>query len=174
MRLPLPAPFGVDCGSHTRGGDNQLYVRQPPNVQKKAISALDVLGARVSRRCRDPSRGKDRTARFIRCRRVRLTSGLSGRRPGYAFYTVESEFDPDKSRSNKDKHGIDFQAAQALWDDPDLLEIPARTSDKPRFVVVARIGDKHWSGVIIYREHRVRIISVRRSRSEEVDLYESS
>jgi uncharacterized DUF497 family protein len=93
---------------------------------------------------------------------------------GYIFYTVEFEFDPDKSRSNKDKHGIDFQTAQALWDDPDLLEIPARTSDEPRFLVIGRIGGKHWSGVITYREHRVRIISARRSRPEEVDLYESS
>ncbi len=87
---------------------------------------------------------------------------------------MEFEFDPDKSRSNKDKHGIDFQAGQALWDDPDLVEIPARTSDEPRFVVIGRIGGKHWSGVITYREHRVRIISIRRSRPEEVDLYESS
>jgi len=38
-------------------------------------------------------------------------------------YTVEFEFDPEKSVRNKAKHGIDFQEAQALWKDPDLLEI---------------------------------------------------
>ena len=85
---------------------------------------------------------------------------------------MEFEFDSVKSRSNKGKHGIDFVEAQALWDDPDLIEIPARTSDEPRFLVVARIGENYWSGVVTYRESRVRIISVRRSRKEEIVLYE--
>ena len=82
------------------------------------------------------------------------------------------EFDSLKSRSNKAKHGIDFIEAQALWDDPDLIEIPARTTDEPRFLVVARIGEDHWSGIVTYRNPRVRIISVRRSRREEIVLYE--
>jgi uncharacterized DUF497 family protein len=81
--------------------------------------------------------------------------------------------DRKKSNGNKQKHGIDFVEAQALWDDPDLLEIPARTEDEPRFLVVGKINGKHWSGVITYRADTVRIISVRRSRNEEVDAYES-
>ena len=83
------------------------------------------------------------------------------------------EFDPGKSRTNKQKHGIDFEKAQALWDDPDLIEIPARTSDEPRSVVIGTIGSRHWSAVITYRDDRIRIISVRRSRTEEVHIYES-
>ena len=83
------------------------------------------------------------------------------------------EFDPNKSETNKIKHGIDFIDVQALWDDPDLLEIPAKTADELRFLVVGKIGDKHWSGIITYRDENIRIISVRRSRSEEVQLYES-
>ena len=83
------------------------------------------------------------------------------------------EFDPNKSANNKEKHGIDFIEAQALWDDPDLLEIPAKTDDEPRFLVIGRIGKKHWSGVITYRGESIRIISVRRSRTEEVEIYES-
>lgn len=83
------------------------------------------------------------------------------------------EFDPKKSSFNKDKHGIDFIEAQALWDDPDLIEIPARTQDEPRFFVIACISGKHWSGVITYRGESIRIISVRRSRKEEVTIYES-
>ena len=85
---------------------------------------------------------------------------------------MELEFDPEKSRSNKTKHGIDFVDAQALWDDPELLEIPARTIDEPRYLVIGKIVGKHWSGVITYRESRIRIISVRRARREEVRLYE--
>jgi uncharacterized protein len=83
------------------------------------------------------------------------------------------EYDPDKSLSNKAKHGIDFQEAQALWLDMDLVEIRARTEDEPRHMVIRRIGDRHWSGIITYRGDVIRIISVRRSRQEEVRVYES-
>ncbi|MFZ5774789.1 MAG: BrnT family toxin [Thermodesulfobacteriota bacterium] len=86
---------------------------------------------------------------------------------------MEFEFDEQKSRGDAEKHGLDFFEAQALWDDPDLLEIPARTADEPRFLVIGRIRDKHWAGVITYRGVKVRIISVRRARTEEVALYES-
>jgi uncharacterized protein len=70
------------------------------------------------------------------------------------------------------KHGIDFCEAQALWDDPDFIEIPAITADEPRFLVIGKIDGRHWSGVITYRGDSVRIISVRRSRKEEVNIYE--
>ncbi|MCB1738334.1 MAG: BrnT family toxin [Gammaproteobacteria bacterium] len=83
------------------------------------------------------------------------------------------EFDENKSESNKAKHGIDFVAAQALWQDPDLLEIPARTTDEPRYLMIGLIAGKHWSAVVTYRGEHIRIISVRRSRTNEVVLYES-
>jgi uncharacterized DUF497 family protein len=85
---------------------------------------------------------------------------------------MQFEFDEDKSRSNKAKHGIDFVETQALWLDDMLIEVPARTQDEPRSVVIGMIGDRHWSAVITYREDRIRLISVRRSRDEEVVLYE--
>jgi len=87
---------------------------------------------------------------------------------------MEFEFDTKKSNSNKTKHGIDFSEAQALWDDPDLIEIPAKTSDEPRFLVIGRIAGKHWSGIITYRADKIRLISVRRARQEEVEIYESA
>lgn len=83
------------------------------------------------------------------------------------------EYDENKSQSNLKKHGIDFLEAQKLWNDPNLLEIPARTQDESRFLVIAKIDEKHWSGVITYREPNIRIISIRRSRTEEIALYES-
>ena len=85
---------------------------------------------------------------------------------------MDFEFDPWKSVSNKSKHGVDFHEAQALWDDPDLIEIPLRTSDEARFLVIGKISEKAWSGIITYRSSKIRIISVRRSRKEEVDIYE--
>ncbi len=83
------------------------------------------------------------------------------------------EYDPEKSAENKRKHGVDFEEAQALWSDSALLEIPARVSDEPRWVVIGRLAEKHWSAVITRRNDNVRIISVRRSRDEEVEFYES-
>lgn len=92
----------------------------------------------------------------------------------YSLYTVISfEFDEIKSKANHTKHGIDFVNAQLLWLDPNQLEVPAKTEDEPRFLVVGVIDKKHWSAVITYRNEKIRIISVRRSRSEEVKLYES-
>jgi uncharacterized protein len=72
----------------------------------------------------------------------------------------------------RDKHGIDFLTAQALWEDSMRVEVPARTVDEPRWLVIGQIGGKHWSAVVTYREQRVRLISVRRSREEEVAIYE--
>ena len=83
------------------------------------------------------------------------------------------EYDSKKSQTNREKHGIDFEEALALWIDEDRLEIPAKTLDEPRYLVVGKISGKHWSAVITYRGENVRIISVRRSRDEEIELYES-
>ena len=83
------------------------------------------------------------------------------------------EYDPGKSIENRRKHGIDFEEAQMLWADPGLVEIPARTADELRWLLIGRIGEKHWCAVITRRGEDIRIISVRRSRDEEVTIYES-
>ncbi|AOY79462.1 BrnT family toxin [Moorena producens JHB] len=87
---------------------------------------------------------------------------------------MEFEFDDSKSQSNLAKHGINFKEAQQIWDNLDRVEIPARTEDEARFLVIGKIAQKCWSAIITYRENRVRIISVRRSRKEEVAIYESN
>ena len=86
---------------------------------------------------------------------------------------MKFEFDPTKSESNKQKHGIDFAEAQKLWEDIDLLQIQAKEMNEPRFLLIGKIADKHWSGIITYRGENIRIISVRRARDEEITLYES-
>ncbi|NKB31474.1 MAG: BrnT family toxin [Pseudomonadales bacterium] len=86
---------------------------------------------------------------------------------------ISFEFDEKKSKANCSKYGIDFVNAQLLWLDPNLLEVPAKTEDEPRFLVIGVIDRKHWSAVITYRSEVIRLISVRRSRGEEVKLYES-
>jgi uncharacterized DUF497 family protein len=86
---------------------------------------------------------------------------------------MEFEYDKRKSQINKKKHGIDFIEAQALWGDQERIEIPARTIDESRSLIIGKISDEYWSAVLTYRNDKVRIISVRRSRKEEIEIYES-
>jgi len=87
---------------------------------------------------------------------------------------MQFEFDPEKSAANKAKHGIDFEEAQRIWDDPWMIDAPARTDDEPRFLTIGRIAGKHWSAVCVERAGRVRLISVRRSRQQEIAFYEGA
>ncbi len=82
------------------------------------------------------------------------------------------EYDPSKSQANLEKHGIDFEGAQELWQDPDIVEIDAKTIGETRTLVIVAIGEKVWSAVITRRKGVIRIISVRRARKSEVVLYE--
>ena len=83
------------------------------------------------------------------------------------------EYDPNKSASNKEKHGIDFEEAQALWDDPDAIEVPLGYEDEPRYVVVGVLGGKHWSAICTDRGDAIRIISFRRAHKKEEAAYEN-
>jgi uncharacterized DUF497 family protein len=70
---------------------------------------------------------------------------------------VRVEFDPAKSTANARKHGIDVEQAQALWDDVDYLEIPARTEDEPRWIVLGRIDGQTWAAIVTRRAKATRI-----------------
>ena len=85
---------------------------------------------------------------------------------------LEFEFDPAKSSANLVKHGIDFTAAKSIWRDTHRIEVQARTTDEPRWMVIGGIDGRVWSAVVTYRDEHVRIISVRPSRDSEVALYE--
>ena len=86
---------------------------------------------------------------------------------------MEFEFNQDKSKSNKIKHGIDFIGAQLLWLDKNRIEIPLKFIDEERFIIIGKIYYQYWSAIFTYRESKVRIISVRRSRENEKEIYNS-
>ena len=98
---------------------------------------------------------------------------FSARAPNWQGLFAQFEAEGRFSFGRGGLRGIDFVEARALWLDGQLVEIPARTEDEPRFLVVGKIGEQFWSGVITYRRDRIRIISVRRARPEEVSIYES-
>jgi len=86
---------------------------------------------------------------------------------------MEFEFDTQKNKKNKEKHGIDFVEAQKLWEDPYSIEIPAKYVDEPRYLLIGRIKEKYWSAIFTYRSNKIRIISVRRARKNEKEIYNS-
>ena len=85
---------------------------------------------------------------------------------------MEFEFDPEKSAANLAKHGIDFETAQALWSENRFAEGLALSPDEERWMRVAKLDGKLWSAIFTYREDRIRLISVRRSRSKEAYHYD--
>jgi uncharacterized DUF497 family protein len=88
---------------------------------------------------------------------------------------VQFEYDPNKSEANKEKHGIDFEEAKALWSDPRAVEFLGRVKDydEVRLVRIGRIGGRGWAAVFTIRgPDVVRLISVRRARRDERRFYE--
>lgn len=85
----------------------------------------------------------------------------------------EFEYDSSKSLSNEFRHGITFDAAQDLWNDPDAITLQAAERGEIRYLLIVKLYDKHWSAIFTYRELKIRIISVRRARKNEVNVYES-
>ena len=83
---------------------------------------------------------------------------------------MKFEFDSTKSASNRSKHGVDFQAAQALWLGP-LVELRARDETEQRMLVIGKIGRVYWSAIVVYRGESIRLISVRRSREDEKAIH---
>ena len=86
---------------------------------------------------------------------------------------MKFEFDPKKSTSNKSKHGLDFIDGQELWEDPERLEVPAITDGEQRHMLIGKISGKYWSAVFTIRDEKTRIISIRRSRTKEINAYEN-
>ncbi|MDX1960108.1 MAG: BrnT family toxin [Leptospiraceae bacterium] len=84
---------------------------------------------------------------------------------------MQFEYDPEKSRVNKEKHGIDFEDAKKIWDG-NYVEIPVRSNTENRFAVIGKIVEIFWTAIITYRKKAIRLISVRRSREKEEIIYE--
>ena len=82
------------------------------------------------------------------------------------------EFDPAKSAANKAKHGIDFEEAQALWRGGNVVMLPSRYPHEPRSLAIGEIGSQLWTAIVTHRDENIRLISVRRSRQEEADVYQ--
>lgn len=83
------------------------------------------------------------------------------------------EYDINKSIKNKAKHGIDFEEAQALFNDENLLVIPLKFEDEKRYAYVGKLNNKIWAAIITCRRNVIRLISERRAHKIEEKYYES-
>jgi uncharacterized DUF497 family protein len=83
------------------------------------------------------------------------------------------EFDEQKSKRNKEKHGIDFVEAQRIWEDPEVVMIPAKIISESRYLLIGKSDNRIWSAIFTLRNQKIRIISVRRSRKNEEEIYRS-
>jgi hypothetical protein len=86
--------------------------------------------------------------------------------------SMKFEWDSQKSHTNRLKHKIDFESAKSLWEDPDRIEIRAPHPIENRYILIGKIGEHLWSAVYTLRGEAIRIISVRRSKKQEMKLYE--
>jgi hypothetical protein len=87
---------------------------------------------------------------------------------------MKFEFDPKKSAANAAKHGIDFVAAQELWEDVNRLELPVFSAVEPRWMLLAQREGTVWAAVFTRRGDNIRLISVRRARENEKEDYEQT
>ena len=79
-------------------------------------------------------------------------------------------YDKNKSITNKAKHGISLEEAKELWLVP-TVEVDARTMGEPRFMIISKINGKFYSCIYTLRDEAIRLISARRSRKDEEEIY---
>ncbi|MBV9733146.1 MAG: BrnT family toxin [Verrucomicrobia bacterium] len=89
---------------------------------------------------------------------------------------MQFAFDPAKSASNKLKHGIDFEEAQALWQDENGVTLVSTIGDEERFLYIAKMPgtSKTWAAIFTHRGEAIRIISCRRARAKEEQTYDQN
>ena len=85
---------------------------------------------------------------------------------------MQFEFDSAKSESNLEKHGIDFEEAETMWEDPYLFDAALSYGGERRRVAIARLADGIWTAIYTFRGDRIRLISVRRATPKEASLYD--
>ena len=83
-------------------------------------------------------------------------------------------YDPKKSAANLEKHGIDFEEAKQLWNDPHFYVDHSNRNGEERWIGIARLQGSCWTVIYTKRDYAIRIISVRRSLPKEVSCYDKA
>ena len=83
---------------------------------------------------------------------------------------MKFEYDSNKSVINKQKHGVDFEEARTIWSNINVI-LPAITEGEKRHMIIGKIKISLFSCIFTIRDKKIRIISCRRSRKKERDIY---
>ena len=86
---------------------------------------------------------------------------------------LDFEWDPAKSELNKKKHGISFDEALEIWNGVDMTvkEIAKSQDGESRSATIGFVGDKLYTAIWTERGQKKRLISVRRSREGEKEIF---
>lgn len=86
---------------------------------------------------------------------------------------LEFEWDDEKDKRNRAKHGIGFEEAQAVFRDPFALEFLDARFDygEERFITIGMSAKGVLTVVNTQRDERIRLISARRATRDEADAY---
>ena len=88
---------------------------------------------------------------------------------------MQFEWDEEKDKLNRKKHGIGFREALPAFLDPKRIEQIDRehsTLEEERVDIIGRVKDSLLVfGVYTDRNSRIRIISVRKAKREEINEY---
>ena len=90
-------------------------------------------------------------------------------------------WDPAKARRNVKKHGVTFELATAIFEDPMALtiyDVDNSDNDDDRWITLGRISGQHYLSVIhtYHDQHNdavtIRLISARPATKHEIKDYE--
>ena len=93
------------------------------------------------------------------------------------MYGIAFEWDPSKDSANRSKHGVGFEEATTVFDDPLSITIPDpdHATDEGRFVIIGMSGKRSLLIVVhTIRGERIRLISARPATKHEKRNYEET
>ena len=88
----------------------------------------------------------------------------------------EFEWDDRKSKRNERQHGVTFELARLVFDDPNAVDrLDLDEPDEDRELITGLVGDVLLTGCLVERDHRKRIISARKATyREQIDYNEAN
>ncbi len=85
---------------------------------------------------------------------------------------MDFEWDPAKNEVNIEKHGIDFRGAQTIWDG-EIVTVQSQQHHhgEKRYLAIGLYKDREIAVVFTWRHQTIRLISARRARKNEREIY---
>ena len=88
----------------------------------------------------------------------------------------EFEWDDRKSKRNERQHGVTFELARLVFDDPNVIDrLDLDEPEEERELITGLVGDVLLTVCFVERDRRKRIISARKATyREQIDYNEAN